>query len=619
MIRCILAILVCAFLAKCSDLHGETRLLRFPDIHGDHVVFCYAGDLWRAPAAGGVASRLTAHPGQEHFPKFSPDGQWIAFTGQYDGDEQVYRIPAGGGEPQQLTYYPAQGPLAPRWGMDNQVYGWTPDGSAVLFRSLRDADGGRVETALYTVTATGGLPRKLPMPTSGAGDFAPDGKKLVYSPLFRDFRTWKRYEGGWAQDLYIFDLASKNVRLIAESKRTERDPMWIGDTIYFVSDRDGTLNLFSADLATNAVTQLTHSKEWDVRWASSDNQRWIVYEQNGELVVFDTQSKEPKRIQIQVPDDGLARRPSHYRVDKNIEDFELSPKGERALFVARGDIFTAPIEKGVTRNLSHSSNAHERSAVWLPDGSQIAFISDQTGEDQIYLVSQDGKEQPRQLTDKFQSMLFGLRASPDGKRLAFSDKYGKLHVLTIADKQVREVADEKRGLLRDYSWSPCGGHLALVLTDANEFGSIYIWSVADNELRQVTGEFTDEFEPSWDPKGDYLYYLSRRQFAPQISSVEWNFAGNRDVGIFALSLRKDVKQPFPPENEEVTVAGKGDKPAADKPGGGEIRRPAPAKSDKPSDAADKKADQPKKKKKKEAERTGKNARGETRGKAGDAN
>ena len=195
-----LAILVSLFLGVVGA-RAETRLLRFPDIAGNLVVFCYGGDLWKSSTEGGQAVRLTAHPGQELFPKFSPDGEWIAFTGQYDGDEQVYVMPATGGPPKQLTFYPAAGPLPPRWGYDHQVYGWTPDGKNILFRSLRDADGGKTLTGLYTVSAMGGLPVKLPMPTSGAGEFSPDGKSLLYSPLFRDFRTWKRYEGGWAQDL----------------------------------------------------------------------------------------------------------------------------------------------------------------------------------------------------------------------------------------------------------------------------------------------------------------------------------------------------------------------------------------------------------------------------------
>jgi len=534
---------------------AQTKLLRFPDIHGDTVVFCYGGDLWKVPATGGTAVRLTAHPGQELFPKLSPDGGWIAFTGQYDGDEQVYVMPAEGGEPKRLTYYPAHGPLPPRWGYDNQVYGWTPDGTKILFRSLRDSDGIKVETSLYTVSVNGGLPVRLPMPTAGAGDFSPDGKRMVYSPLFRDFRTWKRYEGGWAQNLYLFDLASHETRPVAHSPRTERDPMWIGDSVYFVSDRDGTLNLYAWDAATDAVRQLTHSTVWDVRWASSDNARRIVYELDGELQVLDTSTGEDRRIAIHVPDDGLARRPSRISVAGNVEDFELSPKGERALLVARGDLFTVPIEKGPTRNLTRSSGAHDRWARWSPDGATIAYISDSTGEDQVWLVDQAGAGAARQLTSGHAAMLYAPEWSPDGSRLAFSDKDGRLFVVKVADGAEVEVADDAYGQIRDYAWSPDGAHLAFSMGNRNGNSSLHIWSVAGATLRRVTDDLFNVYSPAWDPEGRYLYVLSEREFAPQISAVEWNFAGNRMTGIFAMTLREDVPDPFAPESDEVTVDG----------------------------------------------------------------
>ncbi|MCM2256877.1 MAG: S41 family peptidase, partial [Vicinamibacteria bacterium] len=554
-------------LLLATPASAQTKLLRFPDIHGDTVVFTYAGDLWTAPAKGGTAARLTAHPGQENFAKFSPDGKWVAFTGQYDGDEQVYVMPATGGVPKQLTYYPARGPMAPRHGLDNQVYGWTPDGTSIVFRSLRDADGGRSETALYTVPAGGGLAVKLPMPTSGAGDFAPDGKRLVYSPLFRDFRTWKRYEGGWAQDLYVYDLATHQAKPIGTSKRTERDPMWIGDRVYFASDRDGTLNLYTADVATGSVLQLTKSTTWDVRWASSDNKGRIVYELGGELRVMDVASQQDAAAPIVVPTDALAARPSRHPADKQVESFSLSPKGERALFVARGDVFTAPIEKGATRNLTNSSNAHDKHARWSPDGRRVAFVSDRTGEEQVYLVDQDGSGAPEQLTSQFAVQLQAPEWAPDGKRLAFSDKDGKLFVLTIADKKVVEVADDAFGGLGDYAWSPDGAFLAFSLGNFNGNNTLHVWSVADGQLRAITDPMWNAQSPAWDAEGQYLYYLSERDFAPQISNVEWNFAGNRSTGIFALALRKDGKHPFPPESDEVNAEKKDEaKPAADKAG-----------------------------------------------------
>ncbi len=544
-------LLLCAAPALAVD--GPTKLLRFPDVFRDQVVFTYGGDLWKASTSGGEAVRLTAHPGVELFGKFSPDGKWIAFTGQYDGDEQVYVIPSEGGVPRQLTFYPAHGPLAPRWGYDNQVYGWTPDGKSTLFRSLRDEDGGKTLTALYTVPVEGGLPVELPMPTSGAGDFSPDGKRIVYSPLFRDFRTWKRYQGGWAENLYVFDLATAALTPISPTVFTERDPMWIGDAIYFVSDRDGTLNLYRSDLAGQAAEELTHSTKWDVRWASSDNQGEIVYELGGELELYETATGQARHLSIHVPDDGLNSRPSRISAAKEIEDFGLAPKGERALFTARGDLFTAPIEKGPTRNLTDSSNAHDRWARWSPDGRQIAFISDRSGEDQVYVVDQDGNGQPRQLTTDLAAMLYAPEWSPDGKRLAFSDMHGKLYVLTLADQKRVEVADDDYGRVFDYSWSPDGAWLAFSLGRDNDNRALCLWSAADGRTRPVTTSLFNEYSPVWDPKGDYLYFLSEREYAPQISLLEWNFAGNRMTGVFALALRKDVAAPFPPESDEVTL------------------------------------------------------------------
>ena len=365
---------------------AQTKLLRFPDIHGDSVAFVYAGDLWTASSEGGRAVRLTADPGLELFPKFSPDGRWIAFTGQYDGDEQVYVMPSDGGEPTQLTFYPARGPLAPRWGYEHQVYGWTPDSSSVLFRSTRSYWGAK-DGRLYTVPIDGGLPTPLAMPVSGAGAISPDGDLVAYSPLFRDFRTWKRYQGGWAQDLYLFDRSAGKASRITEHVRSDRDPMWIGSDVVFASDRDGTLNLYRFGTKSKKVSQLTHETKWDVRWPSSDAVRRIVYELNGELSVYDARSGRARAVKIEVPSDGGSRRPRRISAARNVESYALSPKGRRAVLSARGDIFTVPAEKGPTRNLTRSSDAHDRLPSWSPDGRTVAFVSDQSGEEQVHVVS----------------------------------------------------------------------------------------------------------------------------------------------------------------------------------------------------------------------------------------
>jgi len=562
--------LAAAALAFAFPAAAQTKLLRYPDVHGSRVAFCYGGDIWTASTGGGLASRVTAHPGQELFPKFSPDGRWIAFTGQYEGDEQVYVVPAEGGVPKRLTWYPAHGPGAPRHGGDNQVYGWTPDGAKVLFRSLRDAESVKVQTALYTVPVTGGLAVKLPMYTAGAGEFSPDGKRVVYSPLFRDFRTWKRYEGGWAQDLFVYDLAAGTQKAIAPSKRTERDPMWIGEKIFFVSDRDGTLNLYSVSADGSGLEKLTRSTTWDVRWASSDGAGQIAYELGGELRLWDVKAKKETALAITVPSDGLASRPARVSAEKRIERFGLSPKGERALFVARGDVFTAPIEKGPTRNLTRSSNAHDKHAAWSPDGKTIAYVSDVTGEEQVWLVAQDGSGKPEQLTTTFGSMLTAPAWSPDGARLALADKDGKLYVVTVAGKKVVEVADDRFGGIFDYAWSPDGGHLAFSMGEHTGMRVLHAWSVADGKVKRLTSEMFSSFGPAWDPEGKLLYFLSNREFAPQISDIEWNYAGNRRTGIFALALRKDVANPFAPESDEVNAAdAKDEKKDADKKDGDE--------------------------------------------------
>jgi len=553
-------------LVFAASASAQTKLLRFPAIHGDRVVFTYAGDIWQAPVTGGTATRLTAHAGLELFARFSPDGKWIAFTGQYDGDEQVYVVPATGGVPKQLTYYPARGPLTPRWGWDNQVYDWTRDGKAILFRSLRDS-WTLGEDHLYTVPATGGPAEVLPMPQAGAGAYSPDGTKVVYSPLFRDFRPEKRYAGGQVNDLWLFDLKTNDARRIISSPRSNRDPIWIGNTIYFNSDRDGTFNLYAYDITSTKITQLTTNKVWDVRWPSSDGQGRIVYELNGELQILDTKSGKGTPIAISVPDDGLWKQPARVSAVNQLEDFDLSPRAERAVFSARGDIFTAPVDKGPTRNLTHSSGAHDKAASWSPDGSKIAFLSDLSGEEELYVITPDGFGKPEALTSGGKAMRYQPLWSPDSKRIAFGDKDGKVFVYSFDDKKLTQVVDAPRGRVLDYTWSPRGHYLSFSMAGENSLNSIYIWSEKDGQVRKITDEMFNAQNPTWDSEGNYLFYLSDREYAPQISSVEFNYATNRTTGIFALALRKDAKHPFPPESDEVS-AEKEEKPAAKPPEAG---------------------------------------------------
>jgi tricorn protease len=546
--------IILAGLLALSSAGAQTKLLRFPDLHGDQIAFTHGGDIWIANVGGGAATRLTSHPGVELFAKFSPDGKSIAFTGEYDGDEQVYVVPTSGGVPKQLTWYPAGAPRAERWGYDNQVYGWTKDGSRILYRATHGS-WTLPQTRLYTVSPNGGSSVPLPMPLAGSGAYSPDGKRIVYSKVFRDFRPEKRYSGGQANYLAIFDFASNAAKTISKGPRAERDAMWIGAKIYYNSDKDGTFNLYSYDVATGAVAQLTHSKTWDVRWPSADPETGrIIYEMAGELSIYDTKTGKDWQIHVTLTDDGVNTRPSRVSAAGQVEAFSLSPKGERALFAARGDIFTVPIEHGYTRNLTNSSGAHDRAPAWSPDGSRVAYLSDQSGEEEVWIASEDGSSKPVQLTTGGKAQRFGLSWSPDNSRIAFSDKDGKLFVVRVSDKNVAEVAHDRGSRIGDYTWAPVGNTLAWSMTDSDEVtSSVYVWQATDAKVRRVTPSMFNEFNPSWDPDGNYLYYLSNRFYQPQLSQDEFNYATARQTGIFALALRKDVKNPFPMENDEVSV------------------------------------------------------------------
>jgi tricorn protease len=528
---------------------AATKLLRFPNVWHDRIVFSYAGDLWTVGTHGGTAARLTANSGLELFGKFSPDGRFIAFTGQYGGDEQVYVIPSDGGAPKQLTFYPAAGPLADRWGYDNQVYGWTPDGTAILFRSARDGFM-LTDSKLYTVPMSGGAATALPMPVSGAGDFSPDGKRIVYSPLWRDFRSEKRYQGGWANDLYIFDLAHPALLQVTNDPRTDRDPMWIGDAIYFNSDRTGVFNLFRYDIASRQIKQVTHYQDWDVRWPSADAEGQIVYESDGELHIYDTRDDQDRTLSIAVPADATTTRPQSVNAADNIESLALSPGGERVAIVARGDVFSVPVEHGVTRNLTQSSSAHDREAAWSTDGKRLAYVSDRSGEEEVYVQAQDGSAPAVQVTSGSSSRFYAPRWSGDDKRIALADNTGRLYVIDLAGKRRITIAKDPAELAQDYRWSPDGRYLSYSLNGPNGFSGVFIWSVADGKSRRVTPQLFNAHSPAWAPNGELLYFLSEREYQPLLSTIEFDFATDRQTGIFAVSLRNNVKNPFGVRDDE---------------------------------------------------------------------
>jgi tricorn protease len=538
--------------AVAAGQAGGTRLLRFPDVCGNRVVFTYAGDLWTASTQGGIATRLTAGPGLEMAARFSPDCSRIAFTGQYGGDSQVYVVSAQGGVPKQLTFYPAMGPLPERWGFDNQVFGWTPDGKSVLFRSWRDSRN-ISDPRVFTVAVTGGLPTALPMPQSGVARYSPDGKQLVYSPKFRDFRDWDRYKGGWAQDLYIYDFASKSARNITNDPNTDRDPVWIGKDIYFLADRGPHLNLYRYDTASGQTTQLTHYANDDARWASGDAAGQIVYEVTGALHLYDTRNNQDRALVIHVPSDLVDTRASERSVKKYVEDFALSANGKRAAFTARGDLFSVPLKHGITLDLTHTPGAHEREVSWSPEGKRVAYISDESGEEEVWTRDADGT-QPVMLTHGVIGRLYAPLWSPDGKHIAFVDSSNRIHVVgTSAGAADKVIAQDPGESHRDYAWSAGGHYLAYSLTDKDtQLSRLYVYDLGAGKATELGSEYADAMSPAFSPGGKYLYFLGDREWSPQLSSVELDYATNRTTEVLAYALRKDVGNPFAPRNDSAT-------------------------------------------------------------------
>jgi tricorn protease len=415
---------------------------------------------------------------------------------------------------------------------------------------------------LYTVPMNG-----APRPPSPCRSPVPDNihrmaSKSCTHPCGAIFAGEKRYQGGWANDLYIFDLLHPALLQVTNDPHTDRDPMWIGDAVYFNSDRSGVFNLYRYDVATRQTRQLTHYKDWDVRWPSADAEGQIVYELDGELHIYDVRKDEDRALSILVPADATTSRPQSANAADNIESLTLSPGGERVGIVARGDVFSVPVEHGATRNLTRSSSAHEREAAWSTDGKRLAYVSDRSGEEELYTQTQDGSDPALQLTSGSMVRYYAPRWSGDNERIAIADNTGRLSVIEVAAKKRTLIARDPAEMALDYRWSPDGRYLSYSLNDLSGFSSVFIWSVADGKSRRVTPQYFNAQSAAWAPGGDLLYFLSAREYQPSISSIEFDFATDRQTGIFALTLRKDAKNPFGIRDDEP-----GDnKPSDDKSG-----------------------------------------------------
>ena len=533
----------------------EGRLLRFPDISRDKIVFVYGGDLWLVPSVGGVAHRITSHPGRELFPKFSPDGKWIAFTGQYDGNFNVYVMPAEGGQPRQLTFYQGSAQqLSDRMGIHDEVVTWTPDSKRIIFLSRRDATNGWIKRP-WSVSVEGGLPEPLPMDQGGLLSFSADGNKVAYNIIFRNFRQWKRYTGGLAQDITIYDLKNNVVDdKVPHTEYTDTFPMWHGNTVYFSSDRgpEHHLNIYSYDLGSKQVEQVTHFNEFDVMWPSLGPDR-IVFENAGYLYTLDFQSKEPKKLTISVPGERDQAMKHWASVSKNITDFDISPEGKRAVFAARGDVFTVPAKEGSIRNLTRSPGSREKQVEWSPDGRWIAYISDHSGEEEIYIMPHDGSGSEQQITSGYKGFKFGPQWSPDSKKLAWADKDLQLWYVDVSAKKPVAVDKAKYGEITNYAWSPDSKWIAYDKPADNFYSFVNLYSLADGKITPVTTSMTNSYAPLFDPEGKYLYFLSDRDFNEVLGNVDFEFANPKTTRVYIATLRKDQASPFPALSDEAEI------------------------------------------------------------------
>jgi tricorn protease len=573
--------------ADNAPAKDEARLLRFPTIHGDRIVFTYAGNLYEVLSTGGTARRLTSHEGFEMFPHFSPDGKWLAFTGQYDGNTEVYVMPADGGVPRRLTWTATlpRDEVSDRMGPNNIVMGWKHDNKTIVFRSRMHTFNDFIGQ-LYTVSIDGGPPVRLPLPRGGFCSFSPDDSKLAHNRVFREFRTWKRYRGGMADDVWTYDFATKKTdnvtkvnkprpyvaeeardRELAQAGAQSIFPMWHDNKIYYLSDRDELkrMNLFVTDLTDGSSRQLTHFKDFDCKFPSLGDKA-IVFENGGYLYRFDLDQDKAVRVPIYIHEDQASARGGVVNVSKNVSNYEISPDGKRALFGARGDIFSVPAKDGPTRNLTHTSGVHERNSKWSPDGKLIAFIADASGEDEIWVVPADGKGEPRQLTTGGDTYKFELLWSPDSKKIVWTDKKLRVRFVDVASKEVTTATTSKVWEIRDAVWSPDSRWIAWSEQEEdNGFSRIVLYSVEQKKTFDVTDGWYSANEPAFSADGKYLFFVAFRDFNPVYSNTEFNHAYQDMARIYLVTLAADTPSPFKPKSDESQAGDKKEEPKKEEP------------------------------------------------------
>ena len=526
----------------------DARMLRYPDVSAEQISFVYGGDIWVVSREGGTAHRLSSPLGEEGFPRFSPDGSRLAFNASYDGNTDVYVVPAAGGDVSRVTHHPGT----------DRLIDWTPDGAELLFSSLRSSGIERVNQ-LYRVAAEGGLPARLPMAYGEFGSFSADGSRIAFTTKRRGFRNWKRYRGGMAPEIWLFDLESLDARNITNSPANDEEPMWHGDTIYFLSDRGSNQrsNLWAYSLRNRRIRQVTQFSDVDIQFPALGPAD-IVFQAGGRLYLMDLESEKHYEVDIQVVTDRTTLRPRTVNVSRQIQNGQISPTGKRALFEARGEIFTVPAEHGFVRQLSRSSRSAEKSPAWSPDGKQIVFWSDASGEYELMIGRSDGQGEEQKLTGLGPGFRYQPYWSPDSKKIAFIDHTQSIQILDVKSGELSQVDRELWRLHPDLgnfrvSWSSDSRWLAYPRDLETQNSAICLFDLEAGESHQVTSGYYSDSSPVFDPEGKYLYYFSNRSLDPVESDLDATWVYPNSTSIVAVPLRKDVPSPLALRNDEEEV------------------------------------------------------------------